>query len=75
MKNISIFLFLLLFAFGCSSDWTTGLMGPEAYTIHDAITGYIHEETNEEIRLRAAKAYSKYQKCSLGAAKRLLVTN
>ncbi len=55
--------------------WTTGLMAPEAYTIHDAITGYIQGESNEEIRLRAAKAYSKYQKCSLTAAKKLLVTS
>ncbi len=55
--------------------WTTGLMAPEAYTIHDAITGYVNDETNEEIRLRAAKAYHKYQKCGLNAAKNLLVTN
>jgi len=55
--------------------WTTGLMAPEAYTIHDAIKGYIIKESNEEIRIRAAKAYSKYQKCSLSASKRLLVTN
>lgn len=55
--------------------WTTGLMAPEAYTIHDAISGYAKNETNDAIRIRAAKAYSKYQKCSLNAAKRLLVTN
>lgn len=55
--------------------WTTGLMAPEAYTIHDAITGYVNDETNDEIRLRAAKAYHKYQKCGLNAAKNLLVTN
>tara|TARA_R110002050_G_scaffold300279_1_gene468498 strand:+ start:837 stop:1685 length:849 start_codon:yes stop_codon:yes gene_type:complete len=55
--------------------WTTGLMAPEAYTIHDAITGYVNGETNEEIRTRAAKAYHKYQKCGLNAAKNLLVTN
>lgn len=55
--------------------WTTGLMAPEAYTIHDAITGYVNGETNEEIRIRAAKAYHKYQKCGLNAAKNLLVTN
>jgi len=54
--------------------WTTGLMAPEAYTIHDAIEGYINGESNEEISLRAARAYSKYQNCSLKAAKRLLVT-
>ncbi|MFO8087098.1 MAG: hypothetical protein R6T91_04720 [Bacteroidales bacterium] len=55
--------------------WTTGLMAPEAYTIHDAITGYIEGETNDEIRIRAAKAYHKYQKCGLNAAKNLLITN
>ncbi len=54
--------------------WTTGLMAPEAYTIHDALTGYVLGESNEQIRIRAAKAYSKHQKCSLSAAKRLLVT-
>ena len=50
-------------------------MAPEAYTIHDAITGYVNGETNDQIRLRAAKAYHKYQKCGLNAAKNLLVTN
>lgn len=54
--------------------WTTGLMCPEAYTIHDAITGYILKESNEAIRTRAALAYSKYQKCSVNAARNLLVT-
>ncbi|PCJ64192.1 MAG: hypothetical protein COA58_14310 [Bacteroidetes bacterium] len=54
--------------------WTTGLMAPEAYTIHDALSGYVLGETNEEIRLRAAMAYANYQKCSLRAAKNLLVT-
>ncbi len=54
--------------------WTTGLMAPEAYTIHDALTGYINNETPEEIRTRAAKAYSIYQKCSLKAARNLLVS-
>ena len=54
--------------------WTTGLMCPEAYTIHDAITGYIQNESNEKIQNRAALAYSKYQKCSIKAAKNLLVT-
>ncbi len=55
--------------------WTTNLMAPEAYTLHDAFTGYINEETNEEIREKAAAAYAQYQKCSLNAAKGLLVTN
>ncbi|MCX8532298.1 hypothetical protein [Chryseobacterium luquanense] len=55
--------------------WTTGLMSPEAYTLHDAISGYVLNENNEQIRTRAAKAYSKYQKCSEKAARNLLVTN
>ncbi|WP_262148356.1 hypothetical protein [Chryseobacterium foetidum] len=54
--------------------WTTGLMSPEAYTLHDAISGYLNSESNEQIRARAAKAYSKYQKCSEKAAGNLLVT-
>ncbi|QYJ69545.1 hypothetical protein K1I41_11340 [Flavobacterium litorale] len=55
--------------------WTSHLMCPEAYTIHDAITGYLKNESNEAIRLRAAKAYAKYQKCSEKAARNLLITN
>jgi hypothetical protein len=54
--------------------WTTGLMCPEAYTIHDAISGYVNNESNDQIRTRAALAYSKYQKCSEKAARNLLVT-
>jgi hypothetical protein len=55
--------------------WTSGLMCPEAYTLHDAILGYLNNETNENIRTRAALAYAKYQKCSLRAAKNLLLSN
>lgn len=54
--------------------WTTGLMAPEAYTIHDALTGYLNNESNEKIRTRAALAYSNYQKCSEKAARNLLVS-
>lgn len=53
--------------------WTTGLMCPEAYTIHDAISSFVKNESDESIRLKAAVAYSKYQKCSLKSAKNLLV--
>jgi len=53
--------------------WTTGLMCPEAYTLHDAINAYINNESKEQIRLSAVSAYNKYQK--LGAAtNRLLVS-
>lgn len=54
--------------------WSTNLMSPEAYSLHDALTGYVNGETNIQIQERAAKAYSKYQKCSMTAAKRLIVT-
>lgn len=54
--------------------WTTGLMCPEAYTIHDALSGYVLKESNEAIRSRAALAYSNHQKCGLKAARNLLVT-
>jgi hypothetical protein len=53
--------------------WTTGLMTPEAYTLHDAIREWINNNSDSNIREAAAKAYSKYQKCSLKAAKNLLV--
>lgn len=51
--------------------WTTGLMAPEAYTLKAAMDGWIANESSEQIRQRAAAAYSKYQKCSLSAAQRL----
>ena len=51
--------------------WTTGLMAPEAYTLKAAVDGWILNESAEQIRQRAATAYSKYQKCSLSAAQRL----
>lgn len=54
--------------------WTTNLMCPEAYTVHDAISGYVRGEKNDQVRNRAAASYSKFQKCSLKAAKGLLVT-
>lgn len=54
--------------------WTTNLMCPEAYTLYDAIGSYIRGENNTQVQNSAAAAYSKYQKCSLKAAKRLLAT-
>ncbi len=54
--------------------WTTGLMAPEAYTLHDALNSYIKSEPVDSIRINAARAYSKYQKCSLRASKNLLVS-
>jgi len=51
--------------------WTTGLMAPEAYTLKDALDGWMAGETAEQIRARAAGAYAKYQKISMNAALRL----
>ncbi|TBN03370.1 hypothetical protein EYD45_09885 [Hyunsoonleella flava] len=54
--------------------WSTGLMSPEAYTLKWALDGWVLNETDVEIRERAAKAYHHYQKCGINGAKRLLVT-
>jgi hypothetical protein len=54
--------------------WTTGLMAPEAYTLKAALDGWLHSETGDAIRQRAAAAYDKYQKCGLHAAQRLFAT-
>jgi hypothetical protein len=54
--------------------WTTGLMAPEAYTLEAGVEAWIAGKSAEEVRSAAAAAYSKYQKCSLNAARKLLVT-
>ena len=54
--------------------WTTNLMAPEAYTLAAAIDGWLNQESDEQIRLRAAQAYDKYQKCGLKSARTLFAT-
>ena len=54
--------------------WTTHLMAPEAYILHDALEAYIAGKSNSRVRERAARAYSKYQRIGLGASRKLLVT-
>ncbi|HML63463.1 MAG TPA: hypothetical protein PKC55_01410 [Dysgonomonas sp.] len=54
--------------------WSTHLMSPEAYTLHDAIAVYINGGTSASIREAAAMAYNKYQKCGMKGARGLLVT-
>jgi hypothetical protein len=54
--------------------WTTGLMCPEAYTLHDSVSSYLNKETHEQIRLQAVKAYNKYQKSGMQFASQLLVS-
>ena len=45
--------------------------GPEAYILSAAIDGWMKKETDEEVRVRAAKAYNEYQNCGLKAANSL----
>lgn len=54
--------------------WTTGLMCPEAYTLHDIVNGFIDRKSNQEIRSLAANAYHRYQKCGEKAAHNLFVS-
>ena len=54
--------------------WTTNLMAPEAYVLSAAIDGWIKKESDEQIRLRAADAYHKYQHCGVKAARALFAT-
>jgi hypothetical protein len=54
--------------------WSTGLMAPEAYVLHDALESYLRREPAAQVRHSAAKAYARYQRCGLAAADRLLVS-
>jgi len=54
--------------------WTTGLMAPEAYTLKAALDGWMKNESDEAVRVRAAQAYDHYQKCGARAASRLFAT-
>lgn len=54
--------------------WTTGLMCPEAYTLHAAIDSYIRGLPAQTCSAAGAKAYASYQHCSSTAARNLLVT-
>lgn len=54
--------------------WTSGLMAPEAYTLHDAVDAWIARKPALQVQQAAAKAYSTYQRCGIQAATRLLPT-
>lgn len=54
--------------------WTTGLMAPEAYTLRAAINGWIAGDSPQDVRVHAAEAYDKYQRCGSRAALRLFAT-
>ena len=54
--------------------WTTNLMAPEAYILSAAIDGWLNKETDEQIRIRAARPYNQYQHCGLKSASNLFAT-
>ena len=54
--------------------WTTNFMAPEAYLLHDALEGRLNGESGEQVRMRAAKAYARYQRITVEASIGLLVT-
>jgi hypothetical protein len=55
--------------------WTSGLCSPEAYSLAAALESRINDEGIENAAVRSAEAYSRYQKCSIRAAKKLMVYN
>lgn len=50
---------------------TTGFMAPEAYTLAALFEGFFGGQTPAAIRLRAAAAYNRYQRCGERGAQRL----
>ena len=54
--------------------WTTNLMAPEAYILSAAVDGWLNHETDEQIRIGAAKAYNQYQHCGMKSASALFAT-
>ena len=54
--------------------WTTNLIAPEAYIFAAAIDGWLKHETDEQIRVRAAKSYDAYQHCGIKSANALFAT-
>ena len=54
---------------------TTGLMAPEAYTLHAALEGWLANASPDQVRDKAAAAYHTYQKCGLAAARKLFCSS
>lgn len=53
---------------------TQHLLAPEAYVMAAAIDGWARLENEKQIRVRAAQAYAKYQKCGYRGASRIFHT-
>ncbi len=54
--------------------WTTGVIVPEAYLLHNALQVWVAHGTDEAIRESAAKAYDRHRSSTFAGAMRLLVT-
>ena len=54
--------------------WTTNLMAPEAYILHETIEGWLRHEDGKQIRERAAVVYARYQKISVRSAEGLFAS-
>ena len=54
--------------------WTTHLMAPEAYTLHDIINCWMTGKSGKAADEAAAQAYNKYQKCGIKGARNLFTT-
>jgi len=52
---------------------TSGFMAPEAYTLEAVIRSWANNDPPPAIHEAAARAYAKYQRCRLDAARRLFV--
>jgi hypothetical protein len=50
---------------------TTGLMAPEAYSLHAAIGKWVDGKNDIQVKKAAASSYNKYQKTGQNAAERL----
>lgn len=51
--------------------WTTSVMAPEAYSLEAAVEKWVEGAESKSMRMAAASAYHKYQKCGLKAAQHL----
>lgn len=54
--------------------WTTHLMAPEAYTLHDIIGCWMNNKSGDTADEAAAQAYHKFQKCGIRGARNLFTT-
>lgn len=54
--------------------WTSSLLSPEAYTLHDCLQAYLNQKSNQTILNTAITTYMKYQKCNKAVASYIFET-